>query len=108
MENGGSGEEFPDDESDDGLDDDSSLSDWNLRKVSIMWSLLNWSLIEMCTDVHRNSEVVFQHKFQLFIYNEFSVLSCCVRCSCQCVPRWYVACHLANIKRNSLPPRMGN
>lgn len=39
MENGGSGEEFPDDESDDGLDDDSSLSDWNLRKVSIMFSL---------------------------------------------------------------------
>ncbi|KAG7167950.1 Transportin-1-like [Homarus americanus] len=34
MENGGSGEEFPDDESDDGLDDDSSLSDWNLRKCS--------------------------------------------------------------------------
>lgn len=34
MENGGSGgEEFADDESDDGLDDDSSLSDWNLRKV---------------------------------------------------------------------------
>ncbi|CAL4064327.1 unnamed protein product, partial [Meganyctiphanes norvegica] len=33
MENGG-GEDFQDDESDDGLDDDSSLSDWNLRKCS--------------------------------------------------------------------------
>ncbi|XP_076040729.1 transportin 1 [Oratosquilla oratoria] len=35
MENGGtSGEDLPDDESDDGLDDDSSISDWNLRKCS--------------------------------------------------------------------------
>ena len=49
MENGGSGgEDFADDESDDGLDDDSSLSDWNLRKVrefdvyncALAWGLL--------------------------------------------------------------------
>lgn len=40
MENGNShADDFPDDDSDDGSEDETSLSDWNLRKVNIFESV---------------------------------------------------------------------